>query len=127
MTVAVAPPPDHTRTAPTFTATIDRDGRVVLEGALDAGGVAALGAVLAQALPEAGEELVVDAAHVTRLAPAAVAELLRFEILAAARQCRLVVSPASPPVLRIVDALELRHVLMAPARPEDEGVGAGCA
>lgn len=94
-------------------ATIDTAGRIILEGELDVGGVDALHDVLEQALLEP-RDIVIDVSGLSFIDSRAITELLWFQLRAAALNRHLRLVRLSPPVTRVIDLLDLRHLLVAP-------------
>jgi anti-anti-sigma factor len=101
-------------TLPTFTAWLDQSGRPVLVGELDIGGVDALRTVLDQAMLEPEDVISIDASALTFVDSSGIREVLRYELMAAASGRSLWLESASPPVLQILDILDLRHILLSP-------------
>lgn len=110
-------PPSHASFAQSstqglFRAVVHPGARVILEGELDISALDALRAVLDQALLDPDEVIEIDAAELTFIDSAAISELLRYQVVAAARQRRLHLEHVPSPVTIVLDALDLRHVLM---------------
>jgi anti-anti-sigma factor len=98
-----------------FRAVVYPGARVTLEGDLDISALDALRTALDQALLDPDEVIAIDAAELTFIDSAALSELLRYHVVAAARQRRLHLERVPGPVATVLDALDLRHVLMEEA------------
>lgn len=94
-----------------FSAVIDRNGRIALAGELDITRLDALRAVLDEALGGPGSVLSVDVGELSFIDPAAVSELLRYQLFAATRQRRLWLNPVSDPVEMVLDLFDLHDIL----------------
>lgn len=116
MTTLLARPdairPDAVAGPMPFTATSFAAGHVRLEGELDISGLDALRSVLEQALV-GSDDVVVDVAGLTFIDSRAISELLRFQLVAAAQSREVLLLRPSPAVARVIDILELGHILMA--------------
>jgi anti-sigma B factor antagonist len=99
-----------------FTAAVDSDGRVVLAGELDRGGIDGLRAVLDQALFDQGD-ILVDVANLSFIDSSALTEMLRYQLLAASQERQLRLVRVSEPVAVVLDLLDLGH-LLAPSESE---------
>jgi anti-anti-sigma factor len=99
---------------PWFVARLEPAGRAVLSGELDIGGLDALRAVLDQALLDAGDIVAIDASDLSFIDSAAIRVLLRYELVAAARGKRLWLSSGNTAVVRVLDILDLNHILLSP-------------
>jgi ABC-type transporter Mla MlaB component len=112
MTMTAPAPVEVDRKPPgRFSASFDADGHVTLTGELGITRLDALRAVLDRALLGSGELLPVDVGRLWFIDPAAVSELLRYQLLASTRQRRLCLDPISAPVAMVVDLFDLRHIL----------------
>jgi anti-anti-sigma factor len=112
MTVVTHPSDDLDRHASGhFGAAIDSSGRIALTGELDITRLGALRGILNEALDRSGGPLLVDAGDLSFIDQSAISELLRYQLLAAARQRRLWLNPVSDPVGMLVDVFDLQHIL----------------
>jgi anti-anti-sigma factor len=112
MTLVTDPSDDVDRHASAhFGAAIDSSGRIALTGELDITQLGALRGILDEALDRSGGPLLVDAGHLSFIDQSALSELLRYQLLAAARQRRLWLDQVSDPVGMLVDAFDLQHIL----------------
>ena len=95
-----------------FQAVVYPGARVILAGEFDITSLDALRTVLDQALLDPDEIIEIDLAELTFIDSAAISELLRYQVVAAVRQRRLHLQRVPGPVATVLDALDLRHVLM---------------
>lgn len=103
-----------TQSSEWFTAIVGPDARVDLSGQLDIAGLDALRAALDQALQDPGELIAVNVEHLAFVDSLGLSELLRYQLCAAARGRHLQLQKVPDVVAHLLDALDLRHVLMAP-------------
>jgi anti-anti-sigma factor len=94
-----------------FSAAVDPSGRIALAGELDITRLDTLRAILDEALEGSGVILSVDASKLSFIDRSAVSELLRYQVLLAARQRRLWLDPVSDPVETVLDLFDLHHIL----------------
>ena len=99
-----------------FRAAFDADGHVLLGGELDVGGLESLRSVLNQAFSAPGNVLI-DAAGLSFIDSRAIAELLRYQVYAATQRRELCLVRVSATLARVLDILDLRHVLEAADSP----------
>ncbi len=110
MTTLLAPPDPIADVVP-FTAFIGLEGHVHLDGELDIGGLDALRAVLDQAFLAPGD-VTIDAASLSFIDSRAIAELLHFQLLAAAQNRQLGLLRPSATLAKVIDILDLGHILV---------------
>lgn len=97
-----------------FSARLESSGQLVLSGELDVAASNPLRAVLDQAMLDPGDVISIDASGVTFIDTLGIGELLRYELIAAVNGRRLWLGSASPAVSRIIDLMELHHLLLPP-------------
>jgi|ERR1700733_1154384 len=109
----MTPPPAEVDRCPSgeFSAAVDPSGRIALAGELDITRLDTLRGILDEALVATDALLSVDASQLSFIDRAAVSELLRYQLLLAARQRRMWLDPVSDPVETVLDLLDLRHLL----------------
>lgn len=114
-----------------FTATVEVDGTVTLQGELDISGIGALRAALDQALLAPEPLIMIDTSSLSFIDARAISELLRYQLIASSRRQRILLQNLSPQVARALDILDLSDVLAAPLSAEpgqersEEPVGSG--
>ncbi len=112
MTLLIRPSNDLDRHASgNFDAVCDLSYRITLTGELDITRLDALRGVLDEALDRSGGPIQIDASALSFIDQSAIAELLRYKLLAAARQRRLWLDPVSDPMWMLVDMFDLHHIL----------------
>jgi anti-anti-sigma factor len=112
MTLLIRPSSDLDRHASGhFTAAFDSTCRITLTGELEITQLDALRGVLDEALDRSEGPIQIDASGLSFIDQSAIAELLRYKLLAAARQRRLWLDPVSDPVWMLVDMFDLHHIL----------------
>jgi ABC-type transporter Mla MlaB component len=112
MTLLIRPSNDLDRHASGhFSAAFDSSRRITLTGELDITQLDALRGILDEALDRSGGPLQIDASDLSFIDQSAIAELLRYQLLAAARQRPLWLDPVSDPVWMLVDMFDLHHIL----------------
>jgi ABC-type transporter Mla MlaB component len=87
-----------------FNAACDSSCRITLTGELDITQLDTLRGVLDEALDRSGGPIQIDASGLSFLDQSAIAELLRYKLLAASRRSRLWLDPVSDPVWLLVDS-----------------------
>ena len=94
-----------------FRASVDPCGRIALAGELDVTQLPALRAILDEALERSDAHLSVDAGDLSFIDSAAVSELLRYQLVLAARQRQLWLDPVSDSVETTLGLFDLQHIL----------------
>jgi anti-anti-sigma factor len=102
-----------------FTASFVSSRHVRLEGELGNGSLGALRAALEQAFFSPGD-IIVDVADLGFISTSAIALLLRFQLLAVRQHRQMQLVQLSPQVARVLDLLDLRHVLASPYSGETD-------
>jgi anti-anti-sigma factor len=112
MTLLIRPWNDLDRHASgRFNAVCDSSCRITLTGELDITQLDTLRGVLDEALDRSGGPIQIDASGLSFIDQSAIAELLRYKLLAASRRRRLWLDPVSDPVWMLVDMFDLHHIL----------------
>lgn len=96
-----------------FTATIDACGGLVFAGELTGGALDTLHIALDLALLDPGDLISIDASRLTSIDPSAVSELLRYQLIAAARQRQFCLERATPAVVKTLDLLDVGPILLS--------------
>ena len=110
-TVRPAPAEVDRRQPSKFRAAADPSGRIALTGELDITQLDALRAILDEALQGSQALLPLDAGELSFIDSAAVSELLRYQLVLAARQRRLWLEPVSDSVETTLGLFDLQHIL----------------